>query len=76
MKKKDLSLNEAVSIVAIMDFINYRLSMHRESIREVASLENERRRHPAYKQVHGRILELQYLKKEINRRLNNIRGTQ
>jgi len=48
-------------------FMEVRLMSLRMSQQSLAKLENKRRRHPAYKQLHGRILELQYVLKKIDK---------
>jgi hypothetical protein len=51
----------------ILDYVNNRLDSHRKAIKKLSTIENARKRHPAYKQLHGRILELQVIKKELEK---------
>ena len=43
--------------------IDHRLQKHKEAIKEIPKIPDKKKRHSAYKQIHGRILELQYLQK-------------
>ena len=52
-------------MTSFQEFIDNRIESHRKAIKALANIENVRRRHPAYKQLHGRILELQIIKKEL-----------
>lgn len=48
-----------------IEFIEYRIAKLKKDVKVAAKLGNTRRRHPAYKQIHGRLLELQYIKKRL-----------
>jgi hypothetical protein len=54
-----------ISRIQLLNYIDDRESKLITQMKKLKNIKDERRRHPAWKQTYGRILELKQLKKEF-----------